>query len=202
MRNAIKVASLALFLVSMTTGELRAQSREWFTGVTYQGALPGGDTKEFAEGFSWRNIGIEGRTEIRDNLSAGLYVGWNVFNDETDETISVAGADVSGYQSRFVNALPILATMHLYSSKRSGVRPYIGAGIGTYWVEERLELGLTALEASNWHFGLAPEVGFVLPMQNQFASYFSVKYNYAFEAGGLTHSYWTFGIGIAASNRF
>jgi opacity protein-like surface antigen len=202
MKNAIKVASLALCLVFMTAGEVRAQSRDWWFGATYQGALPGGDTKDFTEGFSWRNIGIEGRTLLKDNLSLGLYAGWNVFNDEVDGTISLGGADVSGYQSRFVNAIPLLATIHLYSSRRSGVRPYIGGGLGTYWVENRVELGLTGLESDNWHFGLAPEVGFAMPMQNNVAAYVSVKYNYAFEAGDVSHSYWTFGIGIATSDMY
>jgi hypothetical protein len=202
MRNTIKVASLALFLVSTMAAEVNAQPQEWWGGVSYQGALPGGDTKLMADGFSWRGIGLEGRTSVRSNLSVGAFVGWNVFNDEVDGTISVAGADVSGFQSRFVNAVPLLATAHVYSGSKGGTRAYLGGGIGTYWVENRLELGQTALTSSNWHFGLAPEVGIILPKESFAAGFLSIKYNYAFESGGLAHSYWTFGIGIAGSNRF
>ena len=204
MRNAIKVASLAFFLVSLSAGELNAQYQEWWTAITYQGGLAAGDTKEFTDEFSWRGLGLEARTMVKPNVSVGGFVGWNVFKGEEDGTISLGGADVSGFQSRFVNAVPLLVTAHVYSnsSRRDGMRPYIGGGIGTYWIENRLELGRTGLEVDNWHFGLTPEVGFILPAQNQVEGYFSVKYNYAFEAGGLTHSYWTFGIGIAASNRF
>jgi outer membrane protein W len=204
MKNAIKVASLAFFLVSLSAGELNAQSQEWWTAITYQGGLPAGDTKEFTDEFSWRGLGLEGRTMVRPNVSVGGFVGWNTFTGEEDGTVSLGGADVSGFQSRFVNAVPLLVTAHFYSnsSRRDGMMPYLGAGIGTYWIENRLELGQTALTTDNWHFGLAPEIGFLFPMEGQLIGKLSAKYNYAFEAGGITHSYWTFGIGIAASNRY
>lgn len=202
MKNTIKVASLALFLLSMTAVDLSAQYNEWWGAISYQGSLPSGDTKTFSEPFSWRGIGLEGRTAVRSNVSVGGFVGWNVFNDELDGTVSLGGADISGFQSRFVNAMPLLATAHFYTGSRGDTRAYLGGGIGTYWIENRLELGRTALTTDNWHFGLAPEFGIILPRDRFAAGILSVKYNYAFEAGGITHSYWTFGIGFAASNAF
>jgi outer membrane protein W len=202
MRNAIRIASLALFLVSLTAGEANAQYQEWWTAITYQAGLPGSDTKTIADELSWRGIGLEARTMVKPNVSIGGFIGWNVFNTETDGTISMAGADISGFQSRFVNAVPLLLTAHVYSSSNRGIRPYLGAGIGTYWIENRLELGRTALTTDNWHFGLAPELGFIIPFETQLETNLSVKYNYAFESGGRTHAYWTFGVGFAAKNRF
>jgi hypothetical protein len=201
MKTAIKILSLALFLLPMTAGETNAQVQEWWTGITYQGALSAGDTKDIADQFSWRNVGIEGRTMVGPKMSVGVFAGWNVFNEETSGTISLAGVDVTGFQSRFVNAIPLLATVHLYSDRRNGPRPYLGGGVGTYWIENRLELGQTALEVDNWHFGLAPEFGIIFPTGGRLEGYLSAKYNYAFESGGITHSYWTFGIGLAGSNR-
>ena len=202
MRNMIKVASLALFLLSTTAVDASAQYQEWWGAVSYQGSLPGGETKDFTDSFSWRGIGLEGRTAVRPNVSVGGFVGWNVFNDSGEATSSIAGADISGFQSRFVNAMPLLATAHLYSGAAGGFRTYLGGGIGTYWIENRAELGLTALTTTNWHFGIAPEIGFIMPKDNFAAGFLSIKYNYAFEAGGIAHSYWTFGVGFAASNRF
>ena len=135
---------------------------------------------------------------INENASLGLFLGWNVFNDEVDGTIGLGGVDVSGFQSRYVNAVPMLATAHYYFGDRSGRSLYLGGGVGTYWIKNRLELGLTALTATSWHFGLAPEVGVTFPTRDLAEGYLSVKYNYAFEADGISHNYWTFGIGIAA----
>ncbi len=196
MGTKTRVASLALLLVLLGSTEVRAQ--DWFWAVQYQTALSAGDTKDFTNQFSWRNIAVEGRAVLNPESSVGLLVGWNVFNEEVDGTLTFGGADVSGYQYRYVNAFPILATAHYYLGQRRGTRGFLGLGAGTYYIENRLEMGLTALNVNNWHLGLAPEAGILLPLQSQMVGYLSVKYNHAFAAGGVKHTYWTFGIGIAS----
>ena len=200
MNNTIRVVALALFLVLAGSAKAEAQAQEWWWGVTYQTALSAGDTKDFVDQFSWRNVGIEGRTMIKPNLAVGLFFGWNVLHDEMEGTVSLGGVDVSGYQSRFVNAVPMLATAHYFFEERSGRRLFVGGGVGTYWIENRLELGLTALTSTNWHLGFAPEVGVTFPTRELGEGYLSVKYNYAAESGDVTHSYWTFGIGFAVGD--
>jgi outer membrane protein W len=192
-----KMVSVALFLFLLVSAEAKAQ--DWFWAAQYQTALSVGDTKDFTDQFSGRNFAVEGRAIINENFSAGLFLGWNVFNEEVaDEDITIGGATVSGYQFRYVNAFPILATAHYYLGRRGGPRGYIGAGAGTYYIENRLEMGLTALTVDNWHLGVAPEAGIVFPFNRYAAGYLSAKYNYAFEAGGIKHTYWTFGIGIGS----
>jgi outer membrane protein W len=197
MKYAIRVFALALLLVFAANAKASAQAQEWWWGFTYQTALSAGDTKDFVDQFSWRNVGVEARSMINQNASVGVFFGWNVFNKEVDGTIALGAVDVSGYQSRFINAVPMLVTAHYYLGSRSGPRPYLGAGVGTYWIENRLELGLTSVTVANWHFGLAPEVGVIIPTQAMAETYLSVKYNYAFEANDIQRTYWTFGIGFA-----
>jgi outer membrane protein W len=197
MKYAIRVFSLALLMVLAGNAKASAQGQQWWWGFTYQAALSTGDTKDFVDQLSWRNFGIEGRSMIGQDASVGLFFGWNVFNQEVDGTIGLGAVDVSGYQSRFVNAVPMLATAHYYFGQRSGPRSYVGTGVGTYWIENRLELGQTAVTAQNWHFGLAPEVGVIIPTDAMAQTYLNVKYNYAFKAGDIQRSYWTFGIGFA-----
>lgn len=198
MKTITKVAALALTLSLLAGAEAKAQN--WFWGAQYQTSLAMGDTKDFTNSFSWRNFGIEGRALLNREatMSAGLFFGWNVMNDETTDLINFDNFDVSGYQFRYVNAFPILATAHYYLGRRGKPRAFIGAGAGTYYIENRLEIGTVAIVNKNWHLGLAPEVGFVLPFNRQAATYLSVKYNYAVKSGGVTHSYMTFGIGIGS----
>jgi len=200
MKTAIRVASLALFLTLVGNAKVEAQYRaqDWWWGFSYQTALTAGETKDFIDQFSWRNIGLEGRTMVNANASVGFYFGWNVFNDELDGTVSLGGVDVSGYQSRYINAVPMMATAHVYLGQPRGPRPFIGAGVGTYWIENQLELGATAITVDNWHFGVAPEAGFIFPTQGMMEGFASAKYNMAFEADGIEHRYWTFSLGLAA----
>jgi len=199
MKNAIRTVSLAFLLVLAGNAAAEAQTGQYWWAFTYQTSLSAGDTKDFTDDFSWRNMGLEGRTYLSPNFSVGVFFGWNVFNDQLDGTISLGGVDASGYQLRWVNAFPMLATAHLYLGDRSGPRPYVGTGVGTYWIENRMELGVTSVTASNWHFGLAPEAGVMIPTAGYSDVYLSAKYNYAFESGSITRPYWTFGIGIGTA---
>jgi hypothetical protein len=202
MKHAIEAVALALLLAAVASGTASAQQQPWWGGATYQGALSSGSTSDFIDQFSWRNVGVEGRKMIREDASVGVFFGWNVFNDEGDATTSIGNIDVSGFQSRFINAFPMLVTAHYYpmSGQSDDPRFFLGTGVGTYYIENRAELGITAIEATNWHFGIAPEVGLFIPNSPFSGGLLSVKYNYAFESDGIEHSYWTFGVGFFVRN--
>ncbi len=86
MGKTMRVAAAALFLTLTFSAEGRAQ--QWFWGMEYMVSSSSGDTKDFANQFSWRNFGIEGRYQLKDNISAGLYFAWNVFAEQTDTVIT------------------------------------------------------------------------------------------------------------------
>jgi opacity protein-like surface antigen len=174
----------------------------WFWGVTYQMAQPTGDTREFTDDFSFWNLGAEGRAAISENMSAGVFFGWNSFYEDVNEVISFDNIDISGPQLRHVNAIPMLANFNYYFGQPSGLMPFIGAGVGTYWIENQMEISTVSFTNSNWHFGLAPEVGVTMRIGQAVRGLFNVRYNYAFEADDITHSYWTFGFGIFPQYRY
>lgn len=193
------MAGVALVVLSLAaTKDLAAQ--EWFWGLAYQVTTPTGDTKDFADDFSFRNLALDARGFVSPNTSIGLFTAWNVFADQTDQSINFEDVlDIGGTQFRYINAVPILATAHYYLGQRSrrGLRPYVGLGVGTYWVEQRLEIGLSAVTTDQWHFGVSPEIGIVLPVQSKVAWYLNARYNYAVKAGNFTHQWFAFGIGFA-----
>ncbi len=197
MRYATRAGVLALLLSLGISATAQAQE-EWWGGFMYQAALTSGSTADFIDQLSWRNIGLEARKMVRENASLGVFFGWNVFNDELNTTSSLGAVDISGFQSRFVNAFPMLVTAHYYPGVRrsNSARFFLGTGVGTYYTESRAELGLTSVTVNKWHFGIAPEVGVLVPSSRVGDGLLSVRYNYAFEAGGVEHAYWTFGVGL------
>ena len=71
---------------------------------------------------------------------------------------------------------------------------------------QRFEIGQIALEARNWHFGVAGEAGFYWKIGDYFTPVsllFNAKYNYAFKGGTSLNGesqefpYWSFTAGIA-----
>lgn len=208
--KAIKgiIASLALVLV-FADG---AQAQDWWWGISYQMAahssLPGSSDSDvnFVEDFSFRGIGIDARyvPERGAKYSFGFTAGWNVLHERSEfgtdrNTISLPNADVTGTQLRYVNAVPLLANAHYYLGERGGIRPYLGVNAGTYYIERRVDIGVSAIVDDTWHFGWAPEAGLVVPLgRPEVALLAAVRYNWAFSAGGSgDQRYWGFNIGVA-----
>jgi hypothetical protein len=78
------------------------------------------------------------------------------------------------------------------------MRPYVAANVGAYIIEQRLDIGLYSIHETNLHFGLGPEAGIAIPLQEHLAAFLNSRYNYAFSAGSVDdQSYVSFGIGVA-----
>ena len=210
MMKAIKgiIASLALIMVF--SGE--AQAQDWWWGITYQmsaaSSLPGNSDSSvnFIEDFSFRGFGIDARyvPERGAKYSFGFNANWNVLNEKNDfgterNTISLPTADITGTQLRYFNSIPVLANASYYFGERGGIRPYLGLNAGTYYIERRVDIGVSAIVDDAWHFGWAPEAGIVVPLgRPEVAMLFNVRYNWAFSSGGTgDQKYWGFNIGIA-----
>ncbi len=202
------IASLVLLLTF--SGEAKAQ--DWWWGIMYEmsatSSLPASSSSDvnFIEDFSFRGIGIEARylPERGAKYSFGFNFAWNVLNERNDfgterNTISLPNADITGAQLRYFNSIPLLANASYYFGERGGIRPYVAVNAGTYYIERRVEIGVSAITEDNWHFGWAPEVGLVVPLgRPEIALLTTIRYNWAFSAGGTgDQKYWGFNIGLA-----
>ena len=195
MTKTLRIVAAALVLT--VAGGAEAKAQEWFWGMEYMVGIPTGTTKDFTNDFSWRNFGIEGRYTATPNISVGLYFAWNVFHESTDSVINLGNIDVSGDQLRYINSFPIMGTVHYYFGQPGGLRPYAGVGLGTYYIENRLDIGLSSIVVDSWHLGIAPEIGVVIPVDWHVRSFLNVRYNYAVKANDITRSYFTIGLGFA-----
>jgi opacity protein-like surface antigen len=195
-----RLMAIVVLLVPLGAGTAAAQS--WWS-LTYQPAVPTSNTKEFADNFAWRGVGVDFKKQVKPAVTVGLSFGWQVFSQETDEVVSAFGVDVSGDQFRYVNAWPMLANVSYFLGKEGGPRPYLSANVGGYLMEHRLEIGLVAIEETNFHFGFAPEAGVAIPLQSNVSAVLSGRYNYALSAGSVDdQSYLSFGVGFAWSHGY
>jgi len=189
-----------LILVLGLSANLFAQ--RGYGGITWNIASPAEETKDYIDETSYRGFGIEFRTFLSNHLSIGGQTGWNIMDQRIDGTIELENGAITGTQIRHLNSFPILlnAFFHL-GSPRGAIRPYFGINAGTYFIIQRFEIGIRALEQNNWHFGVAPEVGILFPT-DYLSVMASLKYNKAFEAGtSITgeakgYDYWGLNIGF------
>ncbi len=127
--------------------------------------FPMGDMKDFSEQPSFRGFQIEGRSFVTAKIAVGGMASWNVFYENYGWTTETFDDDktIYGYKRRYINTMPLMVTGHYYFTQ-SGIQPYIGAGLGTYYIESRDFMGIYYVQGKAWHFGLAPEVGVVMPV--------------------------------------
>ena len=193
-----RIAIVAAALVLLGATEARAQ--EWFWGGAYSMVLPLSDTKDFNEGYSFRGAMIEGRKVLNQNATAGLSFGWHIMNDKRNVTAEFDQGALTGTLFSYTNSFPIMANAHFYAGQPGGIRPFLGANVGTAIVERRAEIGLFALTESNWHFAVAPEVGVVIPLGWYVRGMLSARWHYMTAAGTTpSQQYVSFNIGIASN---
>jgi len=192
-------------LILIITASVSAQS---LGSMTYNMSFPTDNLSDFIDKTSFKGFGIEGRWFQSRKFTFGLSFAWTVFDQRVGDPIQIVrdgvSATVSGTQIRVVNSLPILATVHYYTGKRRDkFRFYLGTGVGTYYIKQRLEIGLVAFESDNWHIGVAPEVGVLINFSREFTMIVNTKYNYAFSAGETlggsddnTYAYWGLNVGF------
>jgi hypothetical protein len=177
--------------------------------ISYNTALPMGKTSDYISEFSWKGFSFEGRSFTNRNWSFGGMFGWNIFDTKITDLIQIddetSGTTIKGTQVRYTNSFPLMANGHYHFGKRKDAfRPFMGLGLGTYYIIQRFEIGIFQREVSNWHFGLAPEAGVLLSLSRNTSLIFSVKYNYAFSSGKTVYgdtdnsqSYLGFNLGLA-----
>jgi hypothetical protein len=195
-RRFLGIAALGML------GAAPVQGQSWYV-LSFQPAQPLSNTQDFTGNFAWRGIGLDYKHPIRPNLAVGTSFGWQVFDEQTDEVVSAFGVDLSGDQFRYVNSWPMLANITYLFGTAGGLRPYIGANLGAYVMQHRVDVGLYTISETNVHFGFGPEAGIGIPVGPAMAAVLSTRLNYALKAGGVEdQSYLSFGLGIAWTHGY
>jgi hypothetical protein len=159
-RIYVFVLAVVIGLVPLTD----AGAQVGLGSVTWQVGGNLGDTKDFIDEISFLGFGLEGRSYLSKHWTVGLSFDWQVFDQQTEGTWDIEGGAASGKQFRYINAFPMLLNLHLYAGNVHDFRIFLGAGIGAYYIMDRLQFGLATLEDKDWYFGGSPEMGFLVPM--------------------------------------
>ena len=172
----ISIAIIAIFITLQSFGQ------ESFWSVTYQTAIPTGDTKNFVDKMSFRGIGLEGRWFVDNNVSIGGGILWNVFYEKKEKVTSqLENITLTGTHYNYINAFPIFANAAYYLNEGSYIRPYAAINVGTIYSLYRKDVGLYRISEEPWKFALAPEVGVLIETYGGANFTVNFRYNYGME---------------------
>lgn len=171
--------------IALTAGALlgasvpAARAQDWYGAATWQISFPTGDTKEFVDETSFGGMGLDFRKVVAPNTTAGFMAGWNIFHERRDATETINNVTVTGTQDRYINSFPIMVNAHRYFGERRSWRPYLGLNAGAIVVIRTFGVGVYAAEEDSWDWGIAPEVGLVIPMQSGAGFLINARYNWS-----------------------
>jgi hypothetical protein len=167
-------------LVLTLTASLTARAPFW-SAVTYQIAVPMGNTSDYISNTSFLGGGVEGRYMLNPRVSAGFSLDWNYYSQG----------------NRSSHMFPTLFNLHVYLG-RPGVQPYIGIGVGSYYIRSWRQFSWGWSWEDSWHFGFSPEFGFAFRRLHgpPFGFMIGARFHYAVASGPIPdQSYWAFKMG-------
>jgi hypothetical protein len=168
--------------------------------IIFVNYLPGmalGETTDFTDNFSPRGVDFEVNKFVREDLSVGFVIAWNIFREKLeDETFDFREVLITGTQFRYLNTSPMNLNVKKYFT--GGERtPYVGLGLGTSYTRKRVDIGVYTVSDEKWQFNVAPEVGMLIDVSRRNILSLKVKYNYSPKAGDFQSiSYLSFGVGL------
>ena len=160
--------------------------------VSYPISFPMGNLHDYSSNTSFRGISFEFNKKTSPYTTAGLEVGWNVFYQHVDKKVYQEGtASITGVQYRYTNAVPIIAGVKYYKKTGSkAMRPFVGVGLGTIYVNRTTDFGLYEIVSDSWQFALRPEVGIDFKVASAQAFWLGAKYMWGFNTSNLDGQQW------------
>jgi hypothetical protein len=153
-------------------------------GLSYDVSFATSETKEFVSNTSVLGFGLDARKMTHSKYSYGITFHWNSFKDDRLERDD-SDANVITIDDRSLDSFPLLVNGHYYFfSELESFRPFVGGNVGTYFIITRRMVDGNPRSDTNWHFGLAPDIGFLLHFMHDVHLMVTLRYNYAFKTGG------------------
>src|SRR5690606_38167018 len=105
----------------------------------------------------------------------------------------------TGDRFRYLNTLPLLFTGKYHFSRYGAVTPHAGLGVGFYYMNQTTKFAGIDFIATDWKFGLQPEVGLGFELSSSTDFVVGATYNAAFNSKDINAQGY---LGIQAGLRF
>lgn len=176
-----------------------ADAQTGYTSVEYIIGFPSGDLGEYISSTSFRGAAISYQKAVKDNISAGIEVGWSTFYERKDyDTYTSEAASVTGIQYRYSSEVPVLVKAEYNFRPEETIQPFINLGIGAMYSRRDTDMGVWRLREETWHFAMKPEIGALYNISFNTSLRIGAKYYTGFSAGDLdTQSFFALSFGLA-----
>ena len=191
--------SIILFLALTFSNRSVAQENTLWE-IQWNINMPSGDFKDWIDETSVRGIEFGGNYQFETNVTVGGALGYGAFFYKTPRmTVEYGNNTVTAVQFRDLYSYYFLAEGGYAYSSDFLITPYARIGIGAYYTEQVLQLGLLYWRDESWDFGLRPEIGALIEIPDSGIGFIvNGKYNTVFNYGNDLENlnFFTVGIGF------
>ena len=103
--------------------------------LSYEFAVPRGDTNNFVDRFSSRGAPLDVSLELSYAFNLELSAGLNSFNAVKQGVLATTDGDVSGKQFRYLNAIPLMGGFAFHIPLGHGSRFWAGVNGGAAYFD-------------------------------------------------------------------
>lgn len=177
-KNALLILLSTLSLVSCYA-QLKLHT---FVDFEYSNGMPVGALRSYIPNKVFRGVHFSGRYFVKRNFTLGFNTGWNDFKTKRSREVYQTGkGTVSAVQLRYFHSCPFLISGYYYLRSSHYVMPYVGGGIGWYWLKYEKYYGVFPIIRNFLRFGLSPEIGVMVPFKRSGLGLIAnVRYNKVF----------------------
>src|SRR3954452_6988365 len=171
----ILISAIATKSNAQTTLQHKVENRFY---LGYEVGIPSG----FIEKTSWRGGRIEYRHKLKSDLSLGLSMAWNSFEEYVNRNTYQkpdGGGALTTDMVKSVYVLPMTVTVHKYIKPGKKTLPWVGVGVGAQYTDQTVYANIYGINDYNWGFVVRPEIGVDIPFNDFTALFLSATYNYA-----------------------
>lgn len=198
MKKYFLISLFSILAVFMTNTANSQEDTHW--EVQWNISVPAGDFENWINESSVRGMEFGGNYHFETGVTLGGAVGYGAFFKKTGRmTVEYENNTITAIQFRDLYSYYFLAEAGWSYESDFFLTPYARLGIGAYYTEQVLSIGLLYFREEAWNFGLRPEIGALMVIPDSgFGFVVNAKYNTAINYGNDLQNlnYFTFGVGI------
>jgi opacity protein-like surface antigen len=198
MKKYILIPVLAVVAMLFVNPASAQETSRW--ALQWNISIPTSDFENYINETSIRGLEFGGEYQFETNVTVGGSAGYGAFFKKTDKmTVDYENNTITAIQFRDLYSWYFLAEAGYAYNSDFIITPYAKIGIGTYYTEQQLEIGLLYWEEQSWDFGMRPEIGAFMEIPDSgFGFIVNAKYNTVFNYGNdlKNLNYFTIGLGV------
>jgi opacity protein-like surface antigen len=177
--------TLAVTVLSVGfAGAQKNKIPQQYYSAAWSVALPVFDYSEYISSVSLNGAAFQMQFFIQEKVTAGVSFGWNTYYAEVPNALYIPSPDVavSATSYRYLNAMPLKASVNYFFGTNPKIQPYIGLGLGATYMTEHAVVHQVNFWDAQWGFLAAPEIGMFIPLPYRLGIHFSATYSVSMNA--------------------